>query len=153
MALKCLNDCITYHKHCPKPDTRTNLPTRIIDCKNPSRPRLIISMGASAPYVALSYVWGTNHSVKLTTGNEHELHQEGGLAPSTLPATLQDAIALTKGLGIPFIWIDTFCILQDDMNDISVFGTWLANQEVVRFDVTIDKVLLVNRLNTRDLEP
>lgn len=34
---------------------------------------------------------------------------------------------------------------------ICYLGPWATNEEVIRFDVTIDQVLLVDRLHTRDL--
>ncbi|KAF4990911.1 hypothetical protein FDECE_14203 [Fusarium decemcellulare] len=34
-----------------------------------------------------------------------------------LPATQRDAIKLTNSLGIPFLWIDALCILQNDEED------------------------------------
>ena len=35
----------------------------------------------------------------------------------TLPATFQDAILVTRGLGLDYIWIDSLCIVQDDSAD------------------------------------
>jgi hypothetical protein len=35
-----------------------------------------------------------------------------------IPETILDAIATTKSLNIPFLWIDSFCILQDDPQDL-----------------------------------
>jgi hypothetical protein len=37
---------------------------------------------------------------------------------SNLPQTLQDAISLTRALGLSYLWIDTLCILQDDAADL-----------------------------------
>jgi hypothetical protein len=34
---------------------------------------------------------------------------------------------------------------------IGAFRPWTANQKVVRFDVTVDEIFLVYRLNSRDL--
>jgi hypothetical protein len=34
-----------------------------------------------------------------------------------LPRTLQDAIAMTRKLGVRYIWIDRLCICQDDVKD------------------------------------
>jgi hypothetical protein len=38
-----------------------------------------------------------------------------------LPATFQDAITTTRRLEIRYLWIDTLCFLQDDLED------WAAN--------------------------
>jgi hypothetical protein len=36
---------------------------------------------------------------------------------SDLSSVFQDAIEVTAGLGIKYIWIDSLCIIQDDIND------------------------------------
>ena len=36
---------------------------------------------------------------------------------STLPRNFQDAILVTRKLGIQYIWIDSLCIIQDDLRD------------------------------------
>jgi len=40
-----------------------------------------------------------------------------GVAISFLPKTFQDAINITKCLGIKYLWIDCLCIIQDDASD------------------------------------
>ena len=39
------------------------------------------------------------------------------IALDELPKTIQDAIAVTAGLGFTFIWIDAICIVQDSIQD------------------------------------
>ncbi|PPR00283.1 hypothetical protein CVT26_009035 [Gymnopilus dilepis] len=54
-----VNDCCSNHHDCPpvsKP--YLPLPTRVIDCSDPSKPRLFISNERRDRYIALSYVWG-----------------------------------------------------------------------------------------------
>jgi hypothetical protein len=40
----------------------------------------------------------------------------------------------------------------DDVDDIGGFGAWSADEEIVRFDISVDEVLFVNRLYPRKLE-
>ena len=40
-----------------------------------------------------------------------------GIRIDELPQTFQDAIAVTRGLGIQYIWIDSLCIIQNDNLD------------------------------------
>jgi hypothetical protein len=40
-----------------------------------------------------------------------------GIPFSTLPRTFQDAVTATRQLGYEYLWIDCFCILQDDDAD------------------------------------
>jgi hypothetical protein len=36
---------------------------------------------------------------------------------SIMPSSIQDAVTIIKALGIPYIWIDSLCILQDSLMD------------------------------------
>jgi hypothetical protein len=36
---------------------------------------------------------------------------------ATLPKTFRDAVAVTRALNIRYIWIDSLCIIQDDLQD------------------------------------
>lgn len=40
-----------------------------------------------------------------------------GILVEKLPKTFQDAISITRKLNIPYIWIDSLCIVQDDNED------------------------------------
>ena len=39
---------------------------------------------------------------------------------STLPQSFQDAVTVTRKLGIPYLWIDSLCIIQGDAQDWEV---------------------------------
>lgn len=43
--------------------------------------------------------------------------REHGIQLSSLPLTFQDAIKITRSLGLQYIWIDSLCILQDSKAD------------------------------------
>lgn len=77
-------------------------------------------------YATLSYVWGSQMSRSfLLTRNwvrENQRSAEGPpciALPPDLPRTFVDAITLAHELGIPFLWIDALCIIQDDLADAS----------------------------------
>lgn len=116
MALECLNDCIANHQHCPKLAANTSLPTRVIDCKNSSRPRLLISKSVPAPYVALSYVWGGPQTYSTTRANIDK-YVSKGINPRLIPQTIRDAIDVTKNLNLRYLWVDALCIIQDSDDD------------------------------------
>ncbi|PQE06307.1 HET domain pin-c2 protein [Rutstroemia sp. NJR-2017a BVV2] len=40
-----------------------------------------------------------------------------GIDESTLPTTFRDLIILARNLGVPYIWIDSLCIIQDSPED------------------------------------
>ncbi|KDR79936.1 hypothetical protein GALMADRAFT_136513 [Galerina marginata CBS 339.88] len=112
-ALECIEHCIFHHPECPKPQQST-LPTRVIDCTDPAKPKIFITNGAVGLYVALSYVWGESQPCTTT---ENIDTRANGLAPEDLPKTIQDAITATHGYGLRYLWVDALCILQDSQAD------------------------------------
>ncbi|KAI0550487.1 heterokaryon incompatibility protein-domain-containing protein [Xylaria curta] len=114
-----LKDCITgtgKHQNCGKTEDPPLLPTRVIDVGNSDAgTHLHISRtGEKSHYVALSHCWGGEVPVMSTTSTMPEFVKR---LPSDLPKTFADAIALTRALGQRYLWIDSFCILQDSVED------------------------------------
>lgn len=117
LALNCLNDCLANHEICDKP-RRSRLPTRVIDCAVPAQPRLVSSEVLEdpwAPYITLSYVWGKGSS-HVTTQANLETYKVS-IELDRIPQTIQDAITVTHSLGMRFLWVDAFCIVQDSPED------------------------------------
>ncbi|KAF7952430.1 uncharacterized protein EAE97_001927 [Botrytis byssoidea] len=69
----------------------------VIDCLAGSSTLSIVSAPKPCQYIALSYVWGSAQD----TGTE--------VAP-----VIKDAIKVTVKLGLRFLWVDKYCIPQDD---------------------------------------
>lgn len=67
-------------------------------------------------YVALSYVWGrtSENEFQATLRNIEGLELEGSLSQIQIPRTIQDAMFVCRQLGQRYLWVDRFCILQDD---------------------------------------
>ena len=63
----------------------------------------------------LSHCWGTSQFLRLTTSTLNRLQKGFNLAE--LPPTFQDAIMVTRALGINFLWIDALCIIQGSIVD------------------------------------
>jgi hypothetical protein len=97
------------HPKCAQKEP-TYLPNRVVDVSC-SPPRLYLSRGESDKYACLSYSWGGDQPLKLTTDNLPFYLKELPLAQ--LPQTLQDAILVTQKLGIRYLWIDSLCIIQN----------------------------------------
>jgi hypothetical protein len=73
-----------------------------------------------AKYVTLSYCWGSTEIKKLERSSLEDLsHEEGHhYVFSTKDISLiQDAIRVTRELGIRYLWIDSLCIIQDSTED------------------------------------
>ncbi|KAI0144815.1 heterokaryon incompatibility protein-domain-containing protein [Pestalotiopsis sp. NC0098] len=68
---------------------------RLIDCDE----RVVVKARPQMIWVALSYVWGDAQPASLLGGTSK---------------TMEDAIKVTKDLGYRYLWIDQFCIDQDD---------------------------------------
>ncbi|KAH6991808.1 hypothetical protein EDB82DRAFT_553674 [Fusarium venenatum] len=83
-------------------------------------------------YAALSYAWGTDHAnfAKTTASN---LNDTRALLPwNRLSKTIQDAIVITRGLGLKYLWVDALCVLQKEkVNDVQHMEDWSI--ETVRF--------------------
>lgn len=73
-------------------------------------------------YVALSYVWGAAVNFRLTKTNQPQMRKPGVLSESwfELPATIRDAIDLTRACGEKYLWVDSLCIMQNDVEDLDV---------------------------------
>jgi hypothetical protein len=51
---------------------------------------------------------------------------EKGIPLLELPKTFQDAVDIANALGIRYLWIDSFCIIQDDENDWQTQASLMA---------------------------
>jgi len=118
-ARQWLDTCTANHPTCSRQETPP-LPTRVVDVGSGTPDddddvRLHISRPTErSEYVALSYCWGGPQPVLLTTKNMSEMAR--GIPFSHLPQTLQDAIKVTRRLGIRFLWLDALCIVQEGDN-------------------------------------
>lgn len=86
----------------------TMLPLRVLDVQSehaPSRLRLIETNGAFGKYTALSHVWGRSN-LFTTTRATIDAHTQG-ICFDDLPRTFQDAVTVTRRLGIQYLWIDS----------------------------------------------
>ncbi|KAK8059187.1 hypothetical protein PG996_009117 [Apiospora saccharicola] len=104
LARKWLQGCLTWHNATCSPDQDVELPTRIVDVGPPDgfgMPKVIESGGKHARFLALGYCWGTvpfyNLSVATMTEAMTSLHFD------RLPATVRDAILLTRQLGFRYL--------------------------------------------------
>ncbi|PVI04347.1 HET-domain-containing protein [Periconia macrospinosa] len=91
---------------------------RVIDC---SINKVIVAKG-TCRYVALSYVWGQVE--QYIARRQDVISVEGDpdsevidLQYRKLSKTVADAIYVTKEMGIRYLWVDTVCIIQDDVSE------------------------------------
>ena len=70
----------------------------------------------AAPYACLSYCWGERQRLMLTR-DVLDAFLRDGLYLDDLPATIREACELCDGIGIPYLFVDSLCILQDSARD------------------------------------
>ena len=93
-----INICQVMHTTvCMIKDPSTVRYQQLIDCQTRT---LVPAEGH--PYVALSYVWGPVPEV---------VHDPRTL-PTKLPRTIEDAITVTQRLDFRYLWVDRYCINQ-----------------------------------------
>ena len=111
-----LRTCRRHHSDCRKNKDAT-LPKRVIDVglTNTEQPRLVETSNSIGTYITLSHRWGSVQPLATTKMNYTE-HLEG-LPAQTIPPLFQDAIVATRELGFRHLWIDSLCIIQDDVSD------------------------------------
>ncbi|EEU36980.1 uncharacterized protein NECHADRAFT_86631 [Fusarium vanettenii 77-13-4] len=106
-----LDECLSSHAEC----TRTSLPppSRLVDVQNL---RLVDSAPIGSPtWAALSYCWGGPQKAQTTSQNVKNRYQS--IDFDDMPLTLRDSIRTCRELNLPYLWIDSICIIQDDEND------------------------------------
>ena len=136
-----MGECLTSHSKCfdiqTVTATRDILPLRLLDLA-PALHTDLIKLESTEPlpvhtvYVTLSHCWGGHCKTSLTTSSLAEF--QTGIRLNTLPRTFQEAVLLTRKLGIRYLWIDALCIVQDSHQDwshqASLMGDFYANSSL-----------------------
>lgn len=60
------------------------------------------------PYVTHSYTWGLGSTSK-------DMETCSDVPTDTTAQVIEDAMTVTKELGPRYLWIDKYCIIQDDL--------------------------------------
>lgn len=104
------------------------VPTRLIDVSSKEglgKLRLIVTVDHKIPdisatqsrYVALSYCWGESMTSGGVTTTANRISHLKEIIFDSLPQTIRDAVIITRGLGVRYLWVDALCIIQDDIQD------------------------------------
>ncbi|KAI4859896.1 heterokaryon incompatibility protein-domain-containing protein [Hypoxylon rubiginosum] len=115
--------CCQNHDKCRKTlegetlETELKLPTRVlyIGSIDDGSVRLVETRNPSGRWAALSHCWGDKQPIYTTRANLQR-HRKG-IPLSDLPRTFRDAVAITRSLGLDYLWVDTLCIVQRDPDD------------------------------------
>jgi hypothetical protein len=98
-----IQNCDTEHvEYCGRDETYDTIIDgfQVIDCQT----RNLIAAPVRCVYVALSYVWGSSSAT-----SKPFLPQL-----SQVPSTIEDAIICTQALGFQYLWVDRYCIDQNN---------------------------------------
>lgn len=74
---------------------------RLVDCAT----RSLVDAPYQPQYAALSYCWGPGEQPAQDKPNE---------LPKNAPLVIEDALETARRLGIPYLWVDRYCIAQKD---------------------------------------
>jgi hypothetical protein len=101
--------CDDHHKTtCGQANTIKLPGFKVMDCSTHE----IVLLPSNCNYVALSYVWGTDLSKNIVGGGTNE--ESNNLSDDTVPQVVLDAIIVTHELGIGYLWVDRYCINQNN---------------------------------------
>ncbi|KAI9643378.1 hypothetical protein NHQ30_007997 [Ciborinia camelliae] len=124
LARKWLQECCESHSACRRHEKSSILPTRLIkiDCQ---AIRLCISANENCSrYATLSHCWGKSEVLRLQKNNLQAFLRE--IPYDGLCKTFRDAIDIARVLGFSWIWIDSLCIIQGDIDDWSKEASRMA---------------------------
>ena len=108
------------HKSCTHPSTLHYCPTRLVHFSAfdlQVSPRLVLAadLPCDTQYATLSHCWDNIELFQLKRENFGSLRK--CIPRNLLCKTFQDAIRIAQGLGLEYLWIDSLCIIQDDIED------------------------------------
>jgi len=108
LLIRWLDDCSGHHEACKSRFSSKLTDISLIDVES----RWLIAYPQSSPvdYLTLSYVWGD----ATNKGTTSEGYFKPGPLRNGLPATIEDAIQVTRQLKKRYLWVDYVCIDQQD---------------------------------------
>lgn len=124
-----LDTCFRRHPKCRKGLSGVNfrwlelniLPSRVVDVGlgGSSQVRVVETNGKRGRYCALSYCWGPpapNDNRTTLRSDTLDMFLQALPVPE-LPRTIQEAIDVTRRIGISYLWVDRLCIIQNNDAD------------------------------------
>lgn len=119
-----IDDCIDNHSSCNNP-MEPWVSTRLLEVTangSSFKMRLVDTTSSAfktaSRFAALSHMWGdisTSPPLQAFQSNLEQLRQN--IEPTDLPRNFADAARVCLRLGIPYLWIDSLCIIQDSADD------------------------------------
>lgn len=95
------------------------LPSRILDAspgQEENGIHLVETCGELVIFITLSHCWGQVKFIQTTKTTLED--QKKNMPFDELPLAFQNAIEITRGLGMQSLWIDSLCTIQDDLSHL-----------------------------------
>lgn len=150
-----LDECLGNHTECldsfsgnrQASSTSGSLPGRLLLISTPGieslaggrlsipQVRVVESHGRPIePYIALSHCWGPPDKRPIDTTRSNIRRHLNNIPFEDLSVTFQDAVMTCFALKIRYLWIDSLCIVQDDVEDwkcessrmSSIYGNYIV---------------------------
>lgn len=161
-AQKQLSICFETHSSCYDAQ-ETSLPTRLVNVNAEKLSGDVVLVESSSlphdsRYVALSYCWG-GYEPHCRTMRSTLKERKERIPWSILPKTFRDAVTFTRKLGVSYLWVDSICIIQDDLADWThesgrMFEIYRASYVTLAALWGSDSICgLFSEVNERVLEP
>lgn len=103
-------------------------PTRILNLRQASlHPDLALIEARSQAfgrYACLSHSWGPSQPLRTMKANLKDIITR--IFWSSLPRSFQDAVFVARELSIDYLWMDSLCIIQDDLDDWAAESSTIA---------------------------
>ena len=115
-----LRQCESEHGEACMPSSRFPMekhreaafrPTFVIDVIQ----SCLVDTPSQCRYVALSYVWGKAPVFRHLLENTRDLRKTSSFRSLPIPATIRDAITLVHAIGERYLWVDSLCIVQNNL--------------------------------------
>lgn len=121
-----ISRCKAEHTKCQPADKK--LPHRVLEIveTEPLHIRLVENCTQQADYACLSHRWGPQTKPSSLVKENLDLYR-AEIPEVKLYPLVRDALEAIIRLGLRFIWIDCYCIIQDDPVDWEVEATNMAS--------------------------
>ena len=135
--LQWLKKCSTSHPLCRQNRALResgSLPSstlflRLIDVKSSDGAsiRVYDTVEQYSTYIALSHRWVSGPMPQWVTRRDNFEERHGWFSLANLPASIVDAVRITRNLGMQYLWIDSLCIIQDSLEDWETQSSQMAS--------------------------
>ncbi|KAH7007378.1 heterokaryon incompatibility protein-domain-containing protein [Ilyonectria destructans] len=129
-----LDTCVKTHGESCGNMPGESMPTRVLDIAPDGAPdgeKIYLRVSRDTKpedgrYVALSHCWGKSDTPFTTTMSNLQ-HRLDGIDIEEMPQTFRDAVKVVRSLGLRYLWIDSLCIIQQDLEDWQIESAKMAN--------------------------